>query len=78
VPGNFTFLLITHRHELDDHIYKTFAGGGIAGKNAPRAATGDDLERFLKENYPYGFSHPQVQQGCLSAISAQHLRFIIN
>jgi hypothetical protein len=32
------------------------AGGGIAGKDAPRAATGDDLERFLKENYPYGFS----------------------
>ncbi len=56
MPGNFTFLLMTHRHELDDQIYKTFAGGGIAGKDAPRAATGDDLERFLKENYPYGFS----------------------
>ena len=52
MPGNFTFLLMTHRHELDDQIYKTFAGGGIAGKDAPRAATGDDLERFLKENYP--------------------------
>ena len=33
-------------------FYKTFAGGGIAGKDTSRAETGDDLERFLKENYP--------------------------
>jgi type I restriction enzyme, R subunit len=56
VPGNFTFLLMTDRHDLDDQIYKTFAGSGIAGKDTPRAATGDDLERLLKENHPYIFS----------------------
>lgn len=56
VPGNFTFLLMTDRHDLDDQIYKTFAGSGIAGKDTPRAATGDDLERILKENHPYVFS----------------------
>jgi type I restriction enzyme R subunit len=56
VPGNFTFLLMTDRHDLDDQIYKTFAGSGITGKDTPRAATGDDLERFLKENHPYVFS----------------------
>jgi type I restriction enzyme, R subunit len=56
VPGNFTFLLMTDRHDLDDQIYKTFAGSGITSKDPPRAATGDDLERLLKENHPYVFS----------------------
>jgi hypothetical protein len=56
VPGNFTFLLMTDRHDLDDQIYKTFAGSGITGKDTPRAATRDDLERLLKENHPYIFS----------------------
>lgn len=56
VEGNFTFLLMTDRHDLDDQIYKTFAGSGITGKETPRAATGDDLERLLKENHPYIFS----------------------
>lgn len=56
VPGNFTFLLMTDRHDLDDQIYKTFAGSGIAGKDTPRARTGEDLERLLTENHPYVFS----------------------
>jgi type I restriction enzyme R subunit len=56
VPGNFTFLLMTDRHDLDDQIYKTFTGSGITGKDTPRGATGDDLERILKENHPYVFS----------------------
>lgn len=56
VPGNFTFLLMTDRHDLDDQIYKTFAGSGITGKETPRAASGDDLEGFLTENHPYVFS----------------------
>jgi type I restriction enzyme R subunit len=56
VPGNFSFLLMTDRHDLDDQIYKTFAGSGITGKDTPRAVTGDDLEGLLKENHPYVFS----------------------
>lgn len=56
VEGNFTFLLMTDRHDLDDQIYKTFAGSGVTGNETPRAATGDDLERLLKENHPYIFS----------------------
>jgi type I restriction enzyme R subunit len=56
VEGNFTFLLMTDRHDLDDQIYKTFAGSGITSKETPRAATGHDLERLLKENHPYIFS----------------------
>jgi type I restriction enzyme R subunit len=56
VPGNFTFLLMTDRHDLDDQIYRTFAGCGVTSKNTPRAGRGDDLQRTLKGNHAYVFS----------------------
>ena len=54
--GNFTFLLMTDRNDLDGQIYRTFVGCGIADDNTPRAASGDDLEKLLKENHRYVFS----------------------
>ena len=56
LEGNFTFLLMTDRNDLDGQIYRTFVGCGIADDNTPRAASGDDLERLLKENHRYVFS----------------------
>jgi type I restriction enzyme R subunit len=56
VPGRFTFLLMTDRHDLDSQIYKTFAGCGIVDETTPRAASGADLKRILQENHPYVFS----------------------
>jgi type I restriction enzyme R subunit len=56
VPGNFTFLLMTDRHDLDSQIYKTFVGCGVANEATPRAASGTDLQRLLTENHPYLFS----------------------
>ena len=56
VPGNFTFLLMTDRQDLDSQIYKTFVGCGIADKETPRAGSGADLKRILKENHRYVFS----------------------
>ena len=56
LEGNFTFLLMTDRNDLDGQIYRTFAGCGIAGDNTPRASSGDDLEKLLKENHRYIFS----------------------
>lgn len=56
VPGNFTFLLMTDRHDLDSQIYKTFVGCDLADEQTPRAASGADLERLLKENNRYVFS----------------------
>ena len=56
LEGNFTFLLMTDRNDLDGQIYRTFVGCGIADDNTPRAASGNDLERLLKENYRYVFS----------------------
>ena len=56
LEGNFTFLLMTDRNDLDGQIYKTFVGCGIADDKTPRAASGDDLEKLLKENHRYVFS----------------------
>lgn len=56
VPGNFTFLLMTDRLDLDSQIYKTFAGCGVADSATPRAATGVELKRLLQENHRYIFS----------------------
>ena len=56
LEGNFTFLLMTDRNDLDSQIYRTFVGCGVADDKTPRAGSGHDLERLLKENHRYVFS----------------------
>lgn len=56
VSAGFTFLLMTDRNDLDDQIYGTFIGCGVADENTPRASSGDDLRQILKENHRYVFS----------------------
>jgi len=56
VSAKFTFLLMTDRNDLDTQIYSTFVGCGVADEQTPRASTGEDLRRCLKENHRYLFS----------------------
>lgn len=58
LQGNFTFLILTDRDDLDTQIYKTFAGCGIVDndKDKCRAASGDNLEEILKMDKAYVFS----------------------
>ena len=56
VPGNFTFVLMTDRDDLDSQIYKTFVGCGVADAQTPRASSGRELQRLLSENHRYVFS----------------------
>jgi type I restriction enzyme R subunit len=56
VPGDFTFLIMTDREDLDDQIYKTFVGCSVADERTPRAETGVELKRLLQENHRYVFS----------------------
>jgi len=56
VAGNFTFVLMTDRDDLDAQIYKTFVGCGVADDQTPRAGTGKELEQLLKQNHRYVFS----------------------
>ncbi|OGP49970.1 MAG: DEAD/DEAH box helicase [Deltaproteobacteria bacterium RBG_13_43_22] len=56
--GNFTFLILTDRDDLDRQIYKTFAGCGLADndKDPCRASSGENLEQLLGQHKAYVFS----------------------
>ena len=56
VPGNFTFVVMTDRNDLDGQIYRTFVGCGVADEQTPRASSGRELARILKQNHRYVFS----------------------
>jgi len=56
--GNYTFLVLTDRDDLDTQIYKTFAGCGVVenDRDPCRAANGDHLSQLLAEHKSYIFS----------------------
>ena len=56
--GNFTFLVLTDRDDLDTQIYKTFAGCGVVDhdRDPCRASTGTHLIRLLGEHKSHVFS----------------------
>jgi type I restriction enzyme R subunit len=56
IPGNFTFLLMTDREDLDDQIWRTFIGCGVTDDKTPRASSGKALKEILCENHRYIFS----------------------
>ncbi|MBL8696791.1 MAG: type I restriction endonuclease subunit R, partial [Alphaproteobacteria bacterium] len=56
VPGNFTFVVMTDRDDLDDQIFRTFVGCGVIGQNAARASSGEALRTLLGENHRYVFT----------------------
>jgi type I restriction enzyme R subunit len=57
VPGNFTFVVMTDREDLDDQIWRTFVGcGAVDSKMTPRVATGRDLKDALQQNHSFVFS----------------------
>jgi len=58
LTGNFTFLIVTDREDLDRQIYKTFAGCGIVDneRDRCRAASGENLEDILTQDKPYVFT----------------------
>jgi type I restriction enzyme R subunit len=56
--GNFTFLILTDRDDLDTQIYKTFAGCGVVDNDRDpcRAASGEHLAELLAEHKSHVFS----------------------
>jgi len=56
--GNFTFLVLTDRDDLDTQIYKTFAGCGVVDNDRDpcRASSGDNLTQLLTQHKSYVFS----------------------
>jgi type I restriction enzyme, R subunit len=56
VRGNWTFLIVTDRTELDDQIYKTFQDCGLVTEGHVQATSGEDLKRLLAEDHRYVFT----------------------
>jgi len=56
--GNFTFLILTDREDLDTQIHKTFAGCGVVDNDRDpcRAASGEHLNELLTQHKAYVFS----------------------
>ena len=56
VPGNFTFLVMTDREDLDDQIWRTFIGCGVSDEKTPCAGSGKELQEILRGNHRFVFS----------------------
>ena len=55
--GNFTFLVLCDRDDLDTQIYRTYASCGVVGEHEDvRPKTGTHLKRLLGEHKAYVFS----------------------
>jgi type I restriction enzyme R subunit len=57
VPGDWTFVVVTDRVELDDQIARTFAAcGAVEDAKESHATSGAHLRQLLAENHRYVFT----------------------
>lgn len=61
LPGNWTFLIVTDRTELDEQIYQNFASVDAvpdvkSGRRDFQAQTGEELKRLLRNDSRYAFT----------------------
>ncbi|MCG2907090.1 DEAD/DEAH box helicase family protein, partial [Escherichia coli] len=56
--GNYTFVVLTDREDLDTQIYKTFAGCGLVDndKDPCRADSGKDLKELIGQQKAFVFT----------------------
>ena len=56
LPGNWTFVVVTDRDELDDQIYKEFVACGAITEKQAQATSGEHLRQLLAEDHRYVFT----------------------
>ncbi len=56
IPGNWTFLIVNDRAELDGQIYKTFTNSGLINEKQCQAESGNHLQQLLKEDHKFVFT----------------------
>lgn len=54
--GDWTFIVVTDRKELDQQIYKSFLDSGIVKEKQAHAETCNDLKKLLSENHRFIFT----------------------
>src|SRR5206468_9562006 len=56
LPGNWTFVVVTDRQELDGQIYKEFQASGAVTEQQVQAENAEDLRRLLREDHRHVFT----------------------
>jgi type I restriction enzyme R subunit len=56
IPGNWTFVVVTDRQELDGQIYKNFVSAGIITERRAQAESSLHLRQLLREDHRYVFT----------------------
>lgn len=56
MPGNWTFVVVTDRQELDGQIYKHFVSAGVVTENRAQADSSKNLRQLLTEDHRYVFT----------------------
>jgi type I restriction enzyme R subunit len=56
VAGNWTFVIVTDREELDEQIYKEFVACGAVTEKRAQAMSGAHLRQLLSEDHRYVFT----------------------
>lgn len=56
IPGNWTFLIVTDRTDLDEQTYKRFARSGVIQGKQEWAESSEHLRQLLRENHRYIFT----------------------
>jgi type I restriction enzyme, R subunit len=56
IPGNWTFVVVTDRQELDGQIYKNFASAGVVTEDHAQAESSRHLRQLLSEDHRYVFT----------------------
>ncbi len=55
-PGNWTFVVVTDRQELDGQIYKHFVSAGVVTEEGAQATSSKGLRQLLTEDHRYVFT----------------------
>ena len=56
MPGNWTFVIVTDRTELDDQIYETFQKSGVITEGHVQATSSIHLRQLLAEDHRFVFT----------------------
>jgi type I restriction enzyme R subunit len=56
LPGNWTFVVVTDRKDLDDQIYKNFVRAGAVTEPEAQAESSENLRQLLREDHRYVFT----------------------
>jgi len=56
LPGNWTFVVVTDRQELDGQIYKNFVSAGVVTEGRAQAESSKHLRQLLTEDHRYIFT----------------------